>query len=122
MKILAFADCFVPVPVMRSALEALHPAQLTVVPWAADDEADLHRRVRRIEQLGPDAEAPPQEARRLVPEAELIVTHMCPVGASLIENAPRLAAIGVCRAGVENIDLAAVGARGIRLYNVPGRN
>jgi D-3-phosphoglycerate dehydrogenase len=122
MKILAFADCFVPVTVMRSALEALHPAKLTVLPWAGDDEADLHHRVRRIEQLGPTAEAPPQEAWSLASEVDLIVTHMCPVGATLIEKATRLAAIGVCRAGVENVDLAAVDARRIRLYNVPGRN
>jgi D-3-phosphoglycerate dehydrogenase len=122
MNILAIADCFVPVAVMRSALEALHPAQLTVLSWGQDDEADLHRRVLRIEQLGPSAEAPPHDAWNLAADADLIVTHMCPVAGSLIAKAPHLASIGVCRAGVENIDLAAVEARGIRLYNVPGRN
>src|SRR5262249_50898901 len=110
MNILAFADCFVPVAVMHSSLQALHPEPLTVLMWAENDEADLHRRVRRIEQFGPSAEAPPQEAWNLAADADLIVTHMCPVAASLVGKAPHLASIGVCRAGVENIDLAAVDA------------
>ena len=107
---------------MREALLALEPTQLAVLDWASDDESDLHHRVRRIEELGPTAESPPEGAWDRAAEADLIVTHMCPVSGALIERASRLAKVGVCRAGVENIDLAAARARSIHLYNVPGRN
>jgi D-3-phosphoglycerate dehydrogenase len=107
---------------MAKALSLLNPTQLEIIEWAARDEAELHHRVRQIEQLGPGAHAPPAAVWKYVPEAELIVTHMCPLSADLIEQAVKLRMIGVCRAGTENIDTQAVQARGIRLYQVPGRN
>ncbi|MBI1916987.1 MAG: 2-hydroxyacid dehydrogenase [Planctomycetes bacterium] len=100
----------------------LNPTHLEIIEWAARDEAELHHRVRQIEQFGPGAHSPPVAVWKWAREAELIVTHLCPLGADLIEQAVNLRMIGVCRAGTENVDQQAVQARGIRLYQVPGRN
>jgi D-3-phosphoglycerate dehydrogenase len=122
VKILAISDLFVPGHCMADALSLLNPTHLEIVEWAARDETELHHRVRQIEQFGPGAHAPPDAVWKYAREAELIVTHMCPLGAELIEQAVKLRMIGVCRAGTENVDTQAVQARGIRLYQVPGRN
>src|SRR5262245_57126545 len=122
VKVLAICDLFVPAYCMADALSLLNPTHLEVIEWPARDEAELHHRVRQIEQFGPGAHAPPDAVWKYAREAELIVTHMCPLGADLIEQAVHLRMVGVCRAGTENVDTQAVQARSIRLYQVPGRN
>ena len=122
MNVLAIADAFVPETVLRDALSRLHPSRLRIVEWSCQDVAQLHHRTRRIEQLGPDAEPPPPETIRFAAEAEVIVTHLCPISSMLIRQAPNLQVVGVCRAGTENIDRQALESRGIRLCHVPGRN
>ena len=62
MNIVAVADAFIPQPVMAEALSLLEPSKLVVLQWSSEDVADLHRRVRRIERLGPTAESPLGEA------------------------------------------------------------
>ncbi len=107
---------------MEDALALLNPTNLEVIEWTARDEVELHRRIRHIEQSGPGAHPPPHAVWKSAREAELIVTHLCPISAELIEQAVNLRVIGVCRAGTENVDRPAAQARGIRLYHVPARN
>ena len=122
MRTLAIADLFLPSQVLRDALGALAPSAIHIIEWPTRDKSDLHHRVRRIERDGPEIEAPPDAIWPHVEHAELIVTHMCPIAAAVIERAANLTMIGVCRAGTETIATAAAEARGIRVINVPGRN
>ena len=122
MKILAIADLFVPDDVMRDALDRLRPEKLNVVHWHNRDRSQLHQRVRMVEQQGADVEPPPDDVWQFAAEADLIVTHLCPVGSDLIQRATNLRMIGVCRAGIDTIACQEAEARGIPIYNVPGRN
>ena len=97
MKILAISDLFVPANVMGEALTQLHPDQLDVVEWSNRDRIELHQRIRRIEQYGPDAEPPPEQVWQFAEQANLIVAHMCPLGTEIIRRASQLRTIGVCR-------------------------
>lgn len=122
MRILAISDLYVPADVMADALALLNPTELRIIDWGSCDRAELHSRIRQIEQFGPEAHVAPPEVWSWAPHADLIVTHLCPIGAELIERASHLRMIGVCRAGTENIAREAAQARGIKLYHVPGRN
>ncbi|MAE62626.1 MAG: hypothetical protein CMJ18_00005 [Phycisphaeraceae bacterium] len=122
MNVLAITDAFIPVETMREALSALGARHLEVIEWGGGDTAELHRRTRHIERDGPEAEPVPDDVWEGLDEVELIVTHMCPVNGAMIRKADRLRMIGVCRAGIENIDQDAASARGVRILNVPGRN
>ena len=122
MNVLAICDMSVPADLMRDALARLGPRRLDVVEWACANRRELHRRARRIERLGPDCEKPPDAIWPLVPQAELIVTHMCPIGTDLIRRATKLRMIGVCRAGTENIASKLASQRQIGVHNVTGRN
>jgi D-3-phosphoglycerate dehydrogenase / 2-oxoglutarate reductase len=55
-------------------------------------------------------------------EAEILVTHLAPVSATILDRLPGLRFIAVSRGGPVNIDMAAARARGVRVVNTPGRN
>ena len=107
---------------MRDALHSLQPSRLDVIVWSHPDESELHQRVRQIEREGPEAVKPPDGVWQAAREAELIITHMCPIGAVLIRHATHLRTIGVCRAGLETIAVDAARDRSVSVVNVPGRN
>jgi D-3-phosphoglycerate dehydrogenase / 2-oxoglutarate reductase len=68
-----------------------------------------------------DASKTPAELPRHLGEAwGLIVRSRTKVTADLIAKAPRLALVARAGVGVDNIDLAATAARGIRVVNAPG--
>ena len=122
MKILAISDLFVPATVMREALAPLHPDQLHVVEWLNRNRTELHQRIRQIEQHGPGAVPPPDQAWPLATEADLIVTHLCPLSSELLQHAKELKMIGVCRGGTDTIACDKAQERGIPILSVPGRN
>jgi D-3-phosphoglycerate dehydrogenase len=68
-----------------------------------------------------DASAGAEPLAAALPEAwGLIVRSRTRVGAELLERAPRLSVIARAGVGVDNVDLRAAAARGIRVVNAPG--
>jgi D-3-phosphoglycerate dehydrogenase / 2-oxoglutarate reductase len=59
------------------------------------------------------------ELVELARDAEAILTCFAPVGARVIESAPRLRVVGRFGVGVDNIDVEAATRRGILVTNVP---
>jgi D-3-phosphoglycerate dehydrogenase / 2-oxoglutarate reductase len=64
----------------------------------------------------------PEAIAGMIGDAEILVTHLAPVSASIIERCPDLKLIGVSRGGPVNVDIAAARARGVAVVNAPGRN
>lgn len=64
----------------------------------------------------------PDETVAFIGDADIVVTHLAPLSASVIARLPHLRLIGSVRGGPVNIDRAAAAARGIRVVNTPGRN
>ncbi|HEX7390184.1 MAG TPA: NAD(P)-dependent oxidoreductase, partial [Acidiphilium sp.] len=64
----------------------------------------------------------PDEIAKFVGNAEILVTHLAPVSAPMLEKMTRLRLIAVSRGGPVNIDMKAVKSRQIRVVNTPGRN
>jgi D-3-phosphoglycerate dehydrogenase / 2-oxoglutarate reductase len=62
------------------------------------------------------------EVVRLVGDAELVVTHLAPFSADIMDRTPNLKFIAVSRGGPVNIDMKAARERGIKVVNTPGRN
>ena len=54
--------------------------------------------------------------------ARILINHLAPVTARMLDRLPALELIAVSRGGPVNIDMAAVRARGIKVVNAPGRN
>jgi D-3-phosphoglycerate dehydrogenase / 2-oxoglutarate reductase len=64
----------------------------------------------------------PDEIVGFVDKAELLVTHLAPVSAEMLDRMPGLKLIAVARGGPLNIDVAAARRRGVCVCKVPGRN
>jgi D-3-phosphoglycerate dehydrogenase / 2-oxoglutarate reductase len=58
----------------------------------------------------------------LVSDAEILVTHLAPLSAGIMDRLPKLKFVAVSRGGPVNIDMKAARDRGITIVNTPGRN
>ncbi|GAB2833551.1 2-hydroxyacid dehydrogenase [Streptomyces sp. NPDC054796] len=80
-----------------------------------------------VEPFGPvggvqEASGTEEQVIEALGDAEIALTQMAPFTAKVIEAAPKLRMIGVCRGGPVNVDLAAATAAGIPVSFTPGRN
>ena len=64
----------------------------------------------------------PDEIVEFVGKAELLVTHLAPVSAQMLDQMSNLRMIAVARGAPVNIDVPAARQRSIRVCNSPGRN
>jgi D-3-phosphoglycerate dehydrogenase len=64
----------------------------------------------------------PDDIVAFVGDAPILVTHLAPLSAAMMDRLPRLKLVAVSRGGPVNIDIAAARARGIQVVNTPGRN
>jgi D-3-phosphoglycerate dehydrogenase / 2-oxoglutarate reductase len=62
------------------------------------------------------------EVVSLTGDAEILVTQLAPLSASIMDRLPNLKFIAVSRGGPVNIDMKAARERGITVVNTPGRN
>jgi D-3-phosphoglycerate dehydrogenase / 2-oxoglutarate reductase len=62
------------------------------------------------------------EVVSLTGDAEILVTQLAPVSASIMDLLPNLKFVAVSRGGPVNIDMKAARERGITIVNTPGRN
>ncbi len=64
----------------------------------------------------------PEEILAHVGDAAVLVTHLAPLSAGMLDALPQLRLVAVARGGPVNIDMAAAARRGVRVVNAPGRN
>lgn len=64
----------------------------------------------------------PDDIAAFVGDAQVLVNHLAPVTARVLERCRPLQLIAVSRGGPVNIDMAAARERGVKVVNAPGRN
>lgn len=92
------------------------------VDWVPSSEEEFWYLRSQVEKFGPAAGKPPQELFSAVADVDMIITQHTPLNAEIIGRADQCKIIGVCRAGVENVDVAAASAKGIAVSQTMGRN
>jgi len=124
MKIVGIGDLFIPAKYIAQGFEPMRAAghEVTVMDWPLNSFDELQAINLKVEQNGADAYEPPQVVFDLAKSADIFVTQFCPVTKNLVETMPKLKAVGVLRAGTENINRACLSERGIIVINTPGRN
>ena len=116
MKIVVIGDIVVPVALLEEAAHTLAAGKehtVKAVEWPCEDRKEFQRRSQNLEKNGPAAEQVPDEAYAEVADADILLTHFCPVPAALIDAGKRLKLIGTCRGGMEHVDVAHATARHI---------
>lgn len=124
MKVLAIADAYIPLDMLRDGTTALVEAghDVTYVEWETASIEKLQEVNLLVEQRGPNGVDLPESIVEKVRESDIVITQFAPIGAELIESSPNLKVIGVLRGGTENVDSAAAERAGIAVFNTAGRN
>ena len=95
---------------------------LVTVPYGYEDRIIMRDMFREVESNGPDAVEIPQAMYDEVEDADVIITHLCPIPAKLIEKGKKLRAILTNRGGLENLAVKAATERNIPILNNPAHN
>lgn len=124
MRLLAISDHYIPRRYMEAGLAELaeFDIRVDVRPWEHATLEELQEVNLKIEQGGPSAVPLPEEFYEGLAEYDIVVTQFPPISRRFIESAMNLKVIGVLRSGVENIAVEDATARGIAVFNTPGRN
>ncbi|MBM9476768.1 2-hydroxyacid dehydrogenase [Nakamurella flavida] len=120
MTVLCAGDAFITADALAAQVHAqlADLGELTVLTIASDWPDEAFGDVDGVREAAGD----PDEFARLAAEADVIVTHLAPVTARVIQGAGRLRIIGSVRGGPVNIDIAAATAAGVPVAYLPGRN
>ena len=124
MKLVGVGELFIPHEHIRKGFAPLRNKGVTVetLDWKLSGFQELQNINHLVEKEGSDAYDPPAYIHEAVRNADIFVTEFCPVTKKLIDGCSRLKAIGVLRAGVENVNVAHATSKNILVYNTPGRN
>ena len=105
---------------LRDACGDRVETRLHELPWP-DEPMEHGYRVPGMEGLKEYMGAPDDIVAR-IGGAEILITHLAPLSATMMERLPGLKLVAVSRGGPVNIDRAAARERGILVVNTPGRN
>ncbi len=107
MNILVVGDIIVPCELLYGAAQTLSPdAVITSVKWHHNSRQDFQHAAHNIELNGPKAEKIPDEVFEKIKDADILLTHFCPVTKELINAGTNLKLIGTCRGGMEHVDVS----------------
>ncbi|MES2391836.1 MAG: 2-hydroxyacid dehydrogenase [Acidobacteriota bacterium] len=117
-KLLTIGDHFIHPSLMKSALTRVLPSGLDFV------EASTPFPLEPFENIGEVREASGSEDEMIehLQGIELCVAHHAPFTKKVLDNAPDLKLVVICRGGPVNVNLDAATANGITICNAPGRN
>jgi len=87
-------------------------------PMVHGYSADLPSELQGLREFLGD----PDDLVEFIADAEILITHLAPVTASMLAQLPQLKLIAVSRGGPVNIDMQAARACGVSVVNTPGRN
>ncbi|MDR3069548.1 MAG: 2-hydroxyacid dehydrogenase [Propionibacteriaceae bacterium] len=124
MKVLAIADGIISAAVLKAGLAHTPEltADLTLRTWSHANLADLQEDNLAVELRGPSAIAEPVGVFEGIEDYDVLITQFCPIRGEVIRRGSKLKAIGVLRAGIENVDLDTANELGVKVVNAPGRN
>lgn len=119
-RIVVIGDVFVASQTMADAIKdsRICCGEIRSCFWGNQDKQEFTARQLKLERGGPEATAYAPELESLLQDADIVMTHFCPLPRALLEQAPKLKLILTCRGGLEHIDVSAASARGIPVVNV----
>lgn len=124
MKLIGIGDLFIPKEYIEKGFKPLEAlgVEIKVLNWETKDFTELQNINLLVETGGSEAYEPPEYIFEACKDADIIITQFCTVTKKLIDNCKNLKAIGVLRAGTENVNSAYATEKGVLVFNTPGRN
>lgn len=123
MKIVCVSDHFMKEEFYLDCLRQFPHIELISIPYfGSHSRVEMRAMVDKLEKEGAYAFPPPPELFEAIQDADLLMTHLCPIPRQLMEAAPKLKYILSNRGGLENIDLTAAHELGIPVLHNPAHN
>ena len=110
----AFAAALRPVVGEDARLRSLE------LPWP--DEPMTHGYAKAGLEGLKEYQGDPEAIAEFIGKAQILVDHLAPVTAGMLDRLPELKLVAVSRGGPVNIDMKAARERGVLVVNTPGRN
>lgn len=124
MKVVCVGDAYITEEMMISGIKPYlgKEDELVTFFFGEGDKRAMFATVKALEAGKRQELAVPQGLHSAVRDAEVLIVHLCPVNADLIQAAPALKAVMSCRGGLENLDVEAATAAGVIVSNNPAHN
>ncbi len=124
MKVVAVGDIFITPEMMRNALEKYGDefSKVKYMYFGTTNRKQMRDVVKVIEVGDRDKCELPSGLMEEIVDADVLMVHLCPVTAVLLEKAENLKVIMCNRGGIENVDVEAATERGIKVLNNPAHN
>lgn len=124
MKLVGIGDLLIPSKYIERGFEELKRSGVSVetVSWELQDYEELQHINLLVEQEGAEVYQVPDYILKATEDADIIITQFCTITKALMDNCKNLKAIGVLRAGIENINIEHANQKGILVFHTPGRN
>lgn len=123
-KVCILGDAMIPGELFKPGFErylSSYVEEVKIGDWEADIQKLQFRRLE-VEKLGPEIEIVPEMITKDDQDTEIAMGLFVPVSSKMMDALPKLRIVGVCRAGLENVNLQEANKRGILVFNVMGRN
>lgn len=124
MKILGIGDLLISPEYIQHGFNIFSEigAKIETILWNLSSHQELQHINLIVEQNGSEAYQVPEYILEAAKTADIIITQFCPITKTLIDSCTNLKAIGLLRAGTENINLEHATEKGILVFNTIGRN
>lgn len=90
--------------------------------FGPDNHDDMRVYIKKMETTGSRCEPVPEEIMEELKDADVIMTHQCPMPSEVFDEAHNLKLLITNRGGIENIDLSAATRAGIPVIANPAHN
>ena len=124
MKAILLGDAMIPGEGFGKAWEkhlSKYGKDVVVDNWESDWGQLQYRRLE-VEKFGPEIETVDETILKEGKDADVLMGLFVPISSKVMDAMPNLRIAGVCRAGVENVNVEEATKRGILVFNVKGRN
>lgn len=123
-KVVLVGDAMIPPELFEEPLEKVLPEYIDTYEtgYYESDWGKLQDRRLKVEKQGPEIEVVPDIVLEKGKDATMVMGLFVPVSSKLLDAMPNLKIAGVCRAGLENVNVEEATKRGVLVFNVMGRN
>lgn len=124
MKIVGIGDLLIPQQYIREGFRFFEERgdEVKTIQWELKDYEELQNINLRVETQGSESYEPSEQLVEELRDADIIITQFCTITKRVMDACKNLKAIGVLRAGTENVNIEYAGEKGIKVFNTPGRN
>lgn len=123
MKLVCIGDILLPTEMIDEGIKGFDRYDVKKVSYfGPKTHEEMRVYIKKMEATGSRCEPVPEEIMKEFTDADVIMTHQCPIPSEVFDIAKNLKLLITNRGGIENIDIAAATAKKIPVIANPAHN